>query len=92
MFKFKKGEHPKYICPVCGYDQLEFPPYDDEGIPSYGICSSCGFEYGYDDNDCGFTFDSYRDKWIKDGCPWFSKRSKPKNWDLQTQLDNIQKQ
>lgn len=27
-----------YICPICGYENLEEPPYDEIGEPSYKIC------------------------------------------------------
>lgn len=41
----------KYICPICGYDKLLEPPYDEYNNPSYEICPCCGFEYGFDDQD-----------------------------------------
>ena len=41
----------KYICPVCGYDRLEEPVYDEIGEPSFEICSCCGVEFGFDDFD-----------------------------------------
>lgn len=74
----------RYICPVCGYDRLEEPPYIDGYIPSHDICDCCGSEFGLD--DC----EEYRKKWIDMGCPWFSPESKPINWNLNEQLKNIQ--
>lgn len=40
-------ENKKYICPICGYDNLDEPPYDELGsYGSYEICSCCGHEFG----------------------------------------------
>ncbi|WP_440945327.1 hypothetical protein ACSAZL_14425 [Methanosarcina sp. T3] len=75
------------ICPVCGYDGLDEPPYDIDEVPSYEICSCCGFEYGFDEE--GYYFEEYRDKWIKDGWKWSSPDKKPDNWDNIKQLCNI---
>lgn len=83
-------ENKKYICPVCGYDRLDERPYDIIGEPSFNICPCCGFEYGFDDMNCGYTFESYRNKWINDGAKWFSKKEKPRNWNLEEQLKNLE--
>ena len=80
------------ICPVCGYNQLSETPYDRHGYPSYEICDCCGFEYGVTDDDQGFTFQSYRKKWIEEGCPYFG-RDRPKDWTIEKakeQLLNIE--
>lgn len=37
------------ICPVCGYDKLDFKPYDEQDNASFEICPCCGFEFGCDD-------------------------------------------
>ena len=50
---------------------------------SFEICSCCGCEYGYDDNA------AYRNRWLQQGTPWFSPKEQPKNWNLETQLQNI---
>jgi hypothetical protein len=82
-----------YECPVCQYEGLEVkpyqvwpppddvdlrPPYEDQlGAPSYEVCSSCGYEFGFDDNpgwDEFTSFDQYRAKWESKGRPWFNKR------------------
>ena len=39
----------KNTCPVCGYDGLYEPPYNEKGSGSYEICPCCGFQFGYDD-------------------------------------------
>lgn len=78
-----------YTCPICGYKGLNELPYDEFGEPSYEICPSCGFEYGFDDLSEGISFEEYRKKWILEGSKWFWKKSKPKNWTLTKQLENI---
>jgi len=79
----------KYICPICGYDELEKIPYYGGDCPSYEICECCGFEYGFDDGSEGHTFTTYRRKWILEGAEWFVSNSKSNNWDLEKQLANI---
>ena len=55
-------------CPVCGEKATskDWRPYDNEGCPSYDICS-CGFEYGFDDSGVP-TYDKswerYREQWL----------------------------
>ncbi|MBC2600634.1 hypothetical protein [Puniceicoccus vermicola] len=38
-----------YVCPVCGEAGLKERPYDDDGSPSFEMCT-CGFEFGFDDS------------------------------------------
>ena len=52
----------KYQCPVCGYPDLEEEPRSKEGGGSYEICPSCFFEFGYDDDDQGYTYEQWREK------------------------------
>ena len=82
-----------YICPVCGYDKLVEPPYDEEfGCPTYVICSCCGFEFGFDDESKGYSFSGYRQRWIDNGFPFFNSKKKPSNWServMRQQLENI---
>jgi hypothetical protein len=55
----------RYLCPVCGYDELREPPYEqygdpvpvgihgeplELGSPTHTICPSCSFHFGYDDD------------------------------------------
>jgi len=47
-----KQNDPYYICPVCGFDKLEGPPYYEHFAGSNEICPCCGFEFGVDDFDC----------------------------------------
>jgi hypothetical protein len=78
-----------YICPICGYDKLDEKPYDNDGNPSYEICPCCGFEFGFDDESEGKSFEGYREEWLHNGVEWFDLKLKPKDWNLKTQLKNI---
>lgn len=56
------------FCPICGIkaNNKEWRPYNEEGYPSYDICS-CGFEYGYDDSGeppYDKCWEIYRGKWL----------------------------
>ncbi|MBP3950319.1 hypothetical protein [Bacillus suaedae] len=79
----------KNVCPVCGFDQLAEAPYDKDNNPSYEICDCCGFEFGYDDDSEGKTFEEYRKEWISNGCQWFNEDKKPQEWDVERQLSNL---
>ncbi|MFD2117623.1 hypothetical protein ACFSTH_09385 [Paenibacillus yanchengensis] len=81
-----------YLCPVCGYDELDELPYvnNDVTTGSFEICSCCGFQFGVDDLDNGISLKKYRDKWVDEGAKWYSDSSpKPKDWNLEKQLLNI---
>ena len=69
-------------CPVCGFSLSESID-EKELYYSFGICSCCGCEYGYDDTSI------YRKYWISEGAPWFNKKRQPKDWSLEKQLKNI---
>lgn len=76
-----------FICPVCGYDELEEQAYSSTGGGSFEICPCCGYEFGYDDQY--LSHEEYRLNWIKDGAVWFSEEKKPQKWSLQKQLENL---
>lgn len=81
-----------HVCPVCGYPQLhESPRSPRTGGGSYEICPSCGFEFGVTDDDRGFTYDSWRTRWIEMGMPWSSEgiEPAPADWDPPAQLRSI---
>jgi hypothetical protein len=81
-----------FICPVCGYPGLDEPPRSSSGGGSYEICPSCRFEFGVTDDDKGFTYEGWREKWIQDGMPWRSQYSLvPTGWDPKAQLENLKK-
>lgn len=69
----------KYACPVCGFDQMPFPPED------HNICSCCGTEFGY--HDRARSFQELRIMWIAKGCPWFSAAMPPpEKWNAYVQM------
>jgi transcription elongation factor Elf1 len=80
---------PLFKCPVCGFDGLMEPPYNDHGNGSHEICPCCGFEYGFDDQSEGVTHEEYLAKWLQNGAQWFDPDQKPAGWDLQTQLNTL---
>jgi hypothetical protein len=81
-----------YMCLVCGFPDLDEPPRDEAGVPSYEICPSCGFEYGFDDDHSGFTYAQWRAKWIEDGMQWWSSAHEPSaGWNAAKQLKAIDK-
>lgn len=71
-----------YLCPVCGYPALEFPPKD------YNICPCCSTEFDY--HDVGFTHAELRQMWIERGAPWWDEDTPvPPFWNPVEQLRNI---
>lgn len=87
MFLRKKS----FTCLVCGYDRLPGPLYSKEGVPDVSlICLCCAFQPGYDDDELGNTFESYRREWIENGAEWFDEKKKPVKWDVLGQLKNIE--
>lgn len=79
----------KYLCPVCGFDGLKEPPFNDHNEPSHEVCPCCGFEFGFDDASSQGTLNVFRKHWIENGAQWFMPNLKPANWDLQKQLKNL---
>lgn len=75
-----------YICPVCGFPELEENP---EYIGSFEICSSCRFQFGVTDDDKGYTYEQWRNKWIAEGMRWGGSNAAPENWNPVEQLKNI---
>ena len=68
----------KNICPICNYDGLFEPPYNDNGFGSYEICPCCGFQFGYDDfPNKDEQINLWREQWMVGGCKWFSNCRKP---------------
>ncbi len=79
-----------YVCPVCGYANLDRTPYRENKEPSYDICPSCSFQYGKTDDDEGYNFETWRLKWIREGMIWDKNyTSPPLGWDPKKQLLNI---
>lgn len=85
----------KYICPVCGYSDLDSPPFDEFGAPSFNICPCCKVEFGYEDAAQNMSqlisrHKILRSDWISKGMPWWTEYSQPPdNWDPVKQLENL---
>ena len=79
-----------FTCPVCGYRELTEEPRTTSG-GSYEICYSCGFEFGVTDDDQGFTYAAWRDRWVALGMPWngLGIDHPPAGWDPGRQLANL---
>jgi hypothetical protein len=81
-----------FVCPVCGYPNLEEEPHGKETGASYEICPSCFFQFGFDDDDKGITYEEWRMRWVNEGMPWRSRgRASPTSWDPRSQLNNLTK-
>lgn len=75
----------RFNCPVCGYDKLDEPAYDQHGCASFEICPSCGTEFGYDDSSK--EHDRLREEWKRQGMKWWSDSARPPaDWDPGAQL------
>jgi uncharacterized Zn finger protein (UPF0148 family) len=87
-------ESPVYICPVCGYKPLLEQPWDGD-MASFGICPSCGTQFGYQDfaadsEERSYRHQELRAKWIERGMPWHGVKGPPENWNPQEQLKAVQ--
>jgi hypothetical protein len=57
----------KHICPVCEFNGLKEEAFGPDNEPSYEICPSCGFEFGFDGGNDPGKFKEFRERWIKNG-------------------------
>ena len=78
-----------YRCPVCGFPKLTEAPRTKAGGGSYEICPSCGFQFGVSDDDRGFTYAEWREKWRREGMKWSSAKRQPRGWDPAAQLRKL---
>ncbi len=77
-------------CPICGWPHLAEPARNSSGGASFEICPSCGFEFGYDDDDQGFSYAKWREQWIAAGMKWWStSRPAPPGWNPDLQLAKV---
>jgi hypothetical protein len=67
--RFRRGKM-NYLCPVCGFDGLDEPPYSFGGAGSFEICPSCDFQFGVTDDNEGISFHEWREGWMDRGMPW----------------------
>ena len=81
----------RHTCPVCGYPGLSEPPRSSTtGGGSYEICPSCGFEFGVTDDDEGYEYETWRQKWVNDGMRWSSvSQPQPNDWNPRKLLDQL---
>jgi len=79
-----------YLCPICGFEGLQEPPRSSSGGGSYEICPSCGFQFGVSDDDEGWTYESWRDDWVRRGTRWSSVgQPPPPGWNPAEQLKRV---
>jgi hypothetical protein len=68
------------------------PPYQDYfGSPSFEICPSCGYEFGFDDHPGASgsvtSFVEHRHRWVAGGCAWWGREDqRPVDWSGLDQL------
>lgn len=75
-------------CPVCGYNGLDEPAFDDVGAPSFDICDCCGTQFGYHDSTKSHA--TLRAEWVAKGMPWHSRVTPPPHdWDPVKQLRSV---
>lgn len=81
----------KFICYVCGFPDLDKPPWKEDGItPSYEVCVCCGVEFGIDDiNEAALN--DYERSWFTGTGEWLINEGKPEDWSKEEQLKNILK-
>jgi hypothetical protein len=76
---------PRHTCPVCAYADLDEPPTDLTGEPTYAICPCCGTQFGADDLTTSHA--DLRATWIADGARWWSEvKLAPDGWNGLAQL------
>ena len=74
-----------FLCPVCGYPDLEEAAYSPQGLASFEICPCCRTEFGY--QDFARTHAELRIDWLARGAKWESKSHPPPDgWDPYEQL------
>jgi hypothetical protein len=77
-------------CPVCGYEGLRQPPYDNRGFGSLEVCPSCGFQFNVTDTREGWSHRDWRDAWISKGMLWSSTtQGPPPRWSAKNQLGRL---
>ncbi|MEQ1064565.1 hypothetical protein ABLB96_04425 [Acinetobacter sp. XH1741] len=77
-----------FVCRVCGLIQDEEPWGENGDTPNFAICACCGAEFGY--QDCTKeSVKAHRKRWLEAGANWWALKEKPKDWDIEKQLQNI---
>jgi hypothetical protein len=95
MHRRHGGVQLTYFCPVCGYPELDEPPYLENEAGSYNICPCCYVEFGFDDGgrhgeDLQNWILKTRNTWNNQGMRWKSPwTNPPEHWDPLSQLENL---
>lgn len=77
-----------FRCPVCGFGELPWRPYDDFGLPSFEICPCCGTQFGVE--DARQSHELLRHVWAVGGARWWSLvEPPPVGWDPAIQLSEF---
>ncbi|MDN5100125.1 hypothetical protein O8C83_04775 [Aliarcobacter butzleri] len=77
------------ICRVCGLQYDINYVRDEFGEATFNICDCCGVEFGYEDINIKSII-KYRYYWLNElKGKWFIQKNKPKEWDINKQLENI---
>lgn len=80
----------RYMCPVCGFDQLADRPYLASGKPSYEYCDCCAYQFGYTDGNKHISHQDWRERWVEAGMPWdWGQSAPPTGWDPVEQLKKL---
>ena len=72
------------ICPICGYDELEYP------INEFDICPCCLCEFGVSDEEWSEV--ELRNDWVSHGALWAWESydiPQPANWNARKQFENL---
>ena len=84
-----------YCCRICGfdYDAIGTEPHDfpwgEHGkTPTFENCACCAGEAGYHDYTRKKILET-REKWIKNGMPFYLPQYKPVGWNPEEQLNSI---
>jgi hypothetical protein len=82
--------NPPFQCPVCGFRGLVDPPRSPDGIASFEICRCCAFQFGFDDDSEGLSYQEYRQRWVANGSKWWSNEiAAPNGWNAAVQLASL---
>lgn len=85
-----KTQH--YTCAVCGWRNLHSPQRSSSGGASHEICPACGFESGHSDDEEGFTYEQWRERWVASGLAWSSQgTAKPRLWNPMKDLHALKR-
>ena len=77
-------------CRVCGFiDPEGEPPWGaDNNTPTFDFCLCCGVEFGVEDSSYE-TMKQFRRNWLRAGAKWDEPKTKPANWNVAEQLENV---